>query len=96
MVALCESDGDATRIGEELMKRENWLDVAKGIGIILVIIGHSGAPRAIVKFIYGFHMPLFFIIAGYLYDAEKWKSRGIKSLIHKRFNNYILPYFVFC
>lgn len=37
-------------------------DMAKGIGIILAILGHSGIAGA--KCIYSFHMPLFFIISG--------------------------------
>lgn len=43
--------------------RIEWVDVAKGIGILLVIAGHSfqlswSAP------IYAFHMPLFFFLSG--------------------------------
>ncbi len=77
-------------------KRENWIDIAKGIGIILVIIGHAGAPTKITKFIYGFHMPLFFLISGYLFDMEKWEKAGLKKLIQKRFKSYIIPYFSLC
>lgn len=45
--------------------RKRWIDIAKGIGIILMVIGHADAPRLLKNWIYGFHMPLFFIIAGY-------------------------------
>lgn len=51
--------------------RDISFDIAKGIGIILVVIGHyvpDDAPlwyTGLVRFIYYFHMPLFFIIAGY-------------------------------
>lgn len=38
--------------------RNNIIDIAKGIGIILVVAGHSMEwPK---NFIYLFHMPLFF------------------------------------
>lgn len=57
---------------------ENWLTIAKGYGIILVVLGHaiSGAwayeNNLIWSNIYSlialFHMPLFFIISGYLYQ----------------------------
>ena len=38
--------------------REAWIDVLKGIGILIVILGHTNPP--IYKYIYAFHMPLFF------------------------------------
>ena len=75
--------------------RESWLDVVKGIGILLMVIGHANAPGVIRHWIYGFHMPLFFIITGYLYDEQKWKSRGFKALIKSRAKAYLIPYVIF-
>ena len=43
------------------MKREEWVDTLKGIGILLVIVGHTNSP--FFKYIYYFHMPLFFMIS---------------------------------
>ena len=41
------------------------IDIAKGIGIILVIVGHALPLDNIVRvFVYTFHMPLFFILTG--------------------------------
>ncbi|TNF61093.1 MAG: acyltransferase [Rhodobacteraceae bacterium] len=58
-------------------RRLEWIDLAKGVGIILVVIGHAGrglesagiagGNDAIVvmdRLIYAFHMPLFFLLAG--------------------------------
>lgn len=45
--------------------KNNYLSTAKGIGIILMVMGHSGVPCNIDKFIYQFHMPLFFFCSGY-------------------------------
>ncbi len=46
-----------------------WIDSAKGIGVILVVLGHflyqSNLPM-LNRAIYSFHMPLFFILSGYL------------------------------
>ena len=47
-------------------KRLNYLDYAKGIGILLVVLGHI-YNNSVKLWIYSFHMPLFFIISGYLY-----------------------------
>lgn len=51
--------------------RDITFDIAKGIGIVLVVIGHyipDNAPSwyiGFVSFVYHFHMPLFFMIAGF-------------------------------
>lgn len=81
---------------EKSKERTDYIDIAKGIGIIFVIIGHSKIDENLYNFIYAFHMPLFFIISGYLYDSEKWKNLGFMTLINKRFKAYIIPYFVLC
>lgn len=48
------------------MPRIREYDVAKGIGIFLVIIGHNFSQGYTHQFIYSFHMPLFLIISGAL------------------------------
>lgn len=61
--------------------RDKFLDLIKGVTIILVVAGHciqSGCgtqysssnlywENYLFKFIYGFHMPLFAMISGYLF-----------------------------
>ena len=49
-------------------KRDKVIDVAKGIGIILVILAHvlKGKNIFVLEVIYYFHMPLFFFISGLL------------------------------
>ena len=48
-----------------------WLDIAKGLGMILVVVGHvmAGSDAAyappLATAIYAFHMPLFFLLAGF-------------------------------
>lgn len=55
-----------------IKKREQWADILKGIGAILVVIGHLVLYEGNAKvYIYSFHMPLFFFISGYLYHHEK-------------------------
>ena len=50
-------------------KRINYIDLAKGIAILCVIIGHTFSAydqgNILVQFIYSFHMPLFFILSGW-------------------------------
>jgi fucose 4-O-acetylase-like acetyltransferase len=70
----------------ETMSRDLSLDVAKGVGIILVVIGHAwrgletagmiGNPalfHVIDTLIYNFHMPLFFLLSGMTF--QDWALR---------------------
>lgn len=70
------------------------IDEIKGLGILLVILGHSGPPMPLYRMIFGFHMPLFFLISGYLYSEEKWNRLGGRMLAVKRARSYLIPYFV--
>lgn len=40
--------------------RVSWIDVLKGIGIVLVVIGHIYLNPIVDNWLYSFHMPLFF------------------------------------
>ena len=55
------------------MERDHVVDIAKGLGEILVCIGHSRfSTNYEIKFIYQFHMPLFFILSGMVINIEKY------------------------
>lgn len=71
---------------------EDWVDALKGIAIILVIAGHSNIPTLISNIIYFFHMPLFFLLSGYL---EKKREQSFKSVFEKKVKRLIYPYFTF-
>jgi acyltransferase len=70
------------------LDRIMWIDIARGIGIILVIIGHVSRNQELQNFIYSFHMPLFFMLSGFLY---KHKENFVKN----KFKRLMIPYFVF-
>lgn len=44
--------------------RIDWIDMAKGIGIVFVIVAHLGKFGNLQTWIYSFHMPLFFFLFG--------------------------------
>lgn len=70
--------------------RDNAIDIAKGIGILLVIIEHTGglpAHSTVHHFIYSFHMPLFFILGGFLF-----KPSSIGTHIRKDAKRLLIPY----
>lgn len=43
-------------------------DVVKGLGMLLVIYAHVNYQTEVLTTIYSFHMPLFFIVSGMLFD----------------------------
>lgn len=82
----------------------DWIDRARGLGIILVVFGHvaDGVFRAGIPFspadfklvyaaIYSFHMPLFFFLAG-LHLYRSWQSRGSLRLIQSKVDTILYPY----
>lgn len=52
-------------------ERSNTLDIAKGITIIMMVIGHCySTNNCILTLIYGFHMPMFFVISGIIFGKK--------------------------
>lgn len=75
------------------MKRFEYVDIAKGIGILLVVYAHIMLVGWSHRLIYAFHMPLFFFISGYLFNPRKFFS--FKEFIKKRFFRLLVPYFFY-
>lgn len=70
------------------MKRDVTFDIMKGLGILLVIIGHTNdIPYIVNNFIFSFHMPLFFLLSGYFYSPQK-----NNILIKKMQKRLLVPY----
>lgn len=57
--------------------RSKSLDIAKGLGVILVIVGHLSIEQtlsmATTVFVYSYHVALLFFISGYLYKYREFK-----------------------
>lgn len=87
-----------------MKKRIKWIDISKGIGILLVIYGHAlgGIMNSNVSIstdslkipydiIYGFHMPLFFFLSGIF--AVRWVRRAWKLALKQKIFSLVVPYF---
>ncbi|WP_414621273.1 acyltransferase family protein [Calothrix sp. CCY 0018] len=74
-----------------MSQRINWIDCWKGIAIVTVVAGHVFSELKIAKYIFWFHMPLFFFISGYLYK-EKY---DYLAFFKKKFFHLIVPYISF-
>lgn len=60
---------------KKIPQRIVWVDWAKTILIALVCVGHFAPPEIQQKIIWGFHMPAFFFISGYLYKQhDAWRT----------------------
>lgn len=75
-------------------RRVDWIDCAKGIAIVLVIIGHMVNNQMIRGVIFSFHMPLFFMLSSrtnkYSMDWRSYKRNVIRSFKHLIFPLLIL------
>ena len=74
-----------------MKQRDVSIDIAKGVAILSVIIGHCVLTNNIVAHvIYSFHMPLFFLFAGYFY-----RQKPIAGSFRNDFSRLIVPFLVF-
>lgn len=71
-----------------------WIDIAKGLGIFLMVCGHTSIPDYLSNYIWSFHMPLFFIISGMLYNPNKLRN-GFGVFFKKKFKTLVIPYLFF-
>ncbi|MFD1421203.1 acyltransferase family protein [Lactiplantibacillus songbeiensis] len=88
-----------------MSKRIQWIDVAKGIGILLVVYGHAlggimnadqggntNILQVLYNIIYGFHMPLFFFLSGIF--ARNWVKRAVGIALRQKITSLVIPYFI--
>ena len=93
------------RIETYMKNRVTYLDLAKGIGIILVVLGHMENISSELRiWISSFHMPLFFVISGMLLalkGADKPIINDVKSgdemkiFVVKTAKGLLVPYLWF-
>ncbi len=87
------------------VERRQWLDVARGIGMILVVVGHmlrglvsthlwpAGPLAGWVDYsLYTFHMPLFFYLSALNVRASL--RRGPRAFLSSKLWNIAYPYFL--
>jgi len=70
----------------------NWINIAKGLGILVIVFGHSKPPGIIFESFYHFSVPLFFFISGYLFLK---KQPSFRLFLRKKVDAYIIPYYLY-
>ena len=89
-------------------KRNESLDILKGVLVLLVVWGHAiqfGFSKEYVenykcfediifKLIYSFHMPLFMAISGYLFYYSI--KKGFLQIVRNKVSGILIPYIFYC
>lgn len=77
------------------LKRIDYIDIARGIVISLMVLGHSYSKNnMIVHWLYSFHMPFFFIVTGFLSALKNEEKGTIVSEIKSKGKTLVFPYFI--
>lgn len=78
-------------------KQLNYLDIARGIGIVVVILAHvDTGDNPLCSWIGSFCMAIFFFVSGALLNyLDRWRSDNAWQIILKRVKGVLYPYFSF-
>jgi len=76
------------------LMRNETIDVAKGIGILLVVLGHNWIANhgngELFRIIFSFHMVLFFFLSGIFLNPRK----SLTTTARQKAHSLLKPYFV--
>jgi fucose 4-O-acetylase-like acetyltransferase len=77
-----------------MLKRIDYLDAAKGIGMLFVILGHNQIKQTypiVFQVVYSFHMPFFFLLSGMFFKTDY----GFIELARRRFSSLLKPFIAY-
>lgn len=82
---------------ENRQGRERWIDCARGIAIILVVLGHIDlGQNPLCKWISSFHVPVFFVLSGVLVAMkDAYAGQPIKQVIVHKAKQLLYPFLTF-
>ena len=75
------------------MERDKSLDILRAFAILFVIFGHITHVSELRQYIWGFHIPLFFAISGFLFNQEKYGS--LRVFLKAKRKALVVPYVFF-
>jgi len=82
---------------ERKSKRIYWIDVAKIIAMVLIILSHtiaySNELKWLYKYVCSFHVAFFFVISGLTFKIERYSNYN--EFIKEKFKKIMIPYFIF-
>ncbi len=71
-------------------QRNTVISISKALAIILMVIGHAESPDVLHRFLYEFHMPLFFAAAGYFFSTRYLTDEA--TFVKKRLKGLYWPF----
>lgn len=71
--------------------RNKSIDIAKGLLILCVVIGHGTQNQSLSDFMYRFHMPLFLILSGCFLK----KVEDVETYAKMKANRLLIPYLIY-
>lgn len=75
-------------------KRIDWIDAAKGYGILAVVLGHCfNKGNFIHNWVFSFHLPLFYMLSGYCFRPERYTA--IREMAKEKGRTLLIPYIKF-
>lgn len=76
-----------------MKNRIGYIDMAKGLAIILVIVGHSSfVPHMVKIMLYIFHIPLFFFLSGFTLNVRKYET--FSGYFLNKLKGLVVPFFL--
>lgn len=76
-----------------MRKRIEWLDIAKGICILLVVLGHELTWDEGLRYsIYAFHIPVLFVLSGMTIFITRETEKDFSTFLKKNINGLLKPY----
>lgn len=76
---------------KENLNRITWIDIARGMCIIAIVVGHTLKNSWIRTYALSFDVPMFFFLSGFCYKH----SYEIKEYFKKKIKTIVIPYFSF-
>ena len=74
--------------------RIEWVNICKGLGIFLVVIGHTSIAQisqTAYNWIYSFYMPMFYMLSSMMLNDSKYSD--FQFYIKRRLKTLIIPFF---
>ena len=78
----------ATDVSQTTPRRIGFVDVARGIAIWCIVLGHQGIP-VVEQVVFAFHVPIFFLFAGFFLDMRSPFPLFLRRKVHSLLRPYV-------
>lgn len=75
--------------------RMQWIDIAKCIGIFAIVYGHTIQEGLSCRYVYSFHVPLFFLLQGVVFRITRANQKPFRQYLKSKVYTLLIPYACF-